>query len=141
MPWAVPGEHTASNEGMPKIVYARTHASWNRFELRQPQNTGQQLSGPVARVSAACMLMPEQRGVRSNGCPGFLASTEIRLKCCDYTVRERQAPRFEELGAPDLDGAIVDLKIADVQTHDFTDTETDTVGQHEHHVQCLRPQR
>jgi len=34
--FAVPGEHTAGDEGMTKFVYAGTHASWSRFELRPP---------------------------------------------------------------------------------------------------------
>ena len=33
---AVPGEHAACDEGMAKIVYARTHASRSRFKLRPP---------------------------------------------------------------------------------------------------------
>ena len=72
--------------------------------------------------------------------PPPLCEPEIRLKCCNYAVGERQTPRFEELGAVDLDDAIIDVEIADVQTHDFADAETGAVGQHQHHVQCFGPQ-
>ena len=86
------------------------------------------------------MLMPEQCRVRGHGCPRLFASTEVRLKCCNHAVGERQAPRFEELRAADLDDAIIDVEIADIQTHDLTDAETGAVSQHQHHVQCFGPQ-
>lgn len=86
------------------------------------------------------MLVPEQCCVRGHGRSRLFANAEIRLKCRNYTFGERQAPRFEELGAADLDGALVDVEIAGIQAHDFADAETGTVGQHQHHVQCIRPQ-
>ena len=72
--------------------------------------------------------MPEQCGVRGYGCPRLFASTEIRLKFCNYAIGEREASRFEELGTTDLDGAVDDVEIVDIQTHDFTNAETGAVG-------------
>ena len=37
--------------------------------------------------------------------------------------------------------AIVGVEIAHIQAHDFAEAETSTVGQHQHHVKCLGPQR
>jgi hypothetical protein len=73
------------------------------------------------------MLIPEQRRVRGHGCPRLFASAEVRLKCSNYAIGERQPPRFEELGAADLDSVIVDVEIAEIQTLDFTDARTGAV--------------
>jgi len=40
----------------------------------------------------------------------------------------------------DLDDAIVNVEIANVQTHDFADAEAGAGGQHQHHVECFGPQ-
>jgi hypothetical protein len=40
----------------------------------------------------------------------------------------------------DLDDAIVNVEIANVQAHDFADAEAGAVGQHQHHVECFGPQ-
>jgi len=40
----------------------------------------------------------------------------------------------------DLDDAIVNVEIANVQAHDFADAEAGAVGQHQHYVECLGPQ-
>ena len=67
--------------------------------------------------------MAKQWDFRRCGEPGLLASVEIRFNCCDHAVWERQSPRFEELGTDDVEGAIVDIEIAHIQPHDFTQAE------------------
>jgi hypothetical protein len=42
----------------------------------------------------------------------LFAGVEICLQCSNYAVRERQASRFEELGAADLNGLISAIEIA-----------------------------
>ena len=135
----VPRDHPVDDEGVAQIVNPWPTTARFGLEAGGANDKAQVMLGGDVRVTA--LLVTEQRRIRVGRKAGLGSLGEVAGECRHDGRLDRQATGLEELGLTDLDRALLEPKITELQPHHLAHSEADAVREHEHGVERLGSKR